>query len=247
MSVCDVLPGYRVSWVCLTTSVLLCFPSLGRTEFLPLEEGYSWVYEGIAGLGETQTVVGRSMLFGESVFVIRVHDSDSNEGLENYWTVSPEGHVLLWGYFRVKEDFGRLYFPPVRLLDYPPSLGKTWTTTFRVYELPDTLYTGISELVYLVYDEGVIDVPAGSFFSYGIGTVHGDMKGLSPANYDLFGRTSEGVGERRLADKWWCYGIGLTQYLANDLYQLVEFTGPTAIQESSIGRIKALFSTERGE
>ena len=215
------------------------------SSFRPLEIGYFQEFDGIAGQHEAKAVVRNTMVFGNATSVVEYYDSDLNDGLENYWSVSPEGHVLLWGYFRRNDGFGQVYYPPIRMVDDPPYEGKTWTTHFRVYSLPDTILVNEGDLAFEVYEEGEVSVPAGTFYAYGIGRADSfsSLQNIHPG-FEITGRRSDEV-QPRSADKWWARGVGEVQYLTTDLYQLTNYGMPTPSRRSSFGHIKWLFHGNR--
>ena len=92
----------RVSLAILTCA-LVTQPALADPDYLPLQVGNTWSYEGSGGYAETMTVIGTTEVLGEVVSVIDYSASTSNEPLENYWTRASDGDVMLWGFFRDEE------------------------------------------------------------------------------------------------------------------------------------------------
>jgi hypothetical protein len=201
-------------------------------EYLPLIQGMRWRYESAEGLRETQTVDGTATIWGTQTAIIRYTESSSNEGLENYWTNTPDGDVFIWG-FSLGPDFGAVYDPPILFVDAPLFVGKTWAVTADVYSLPDTSYRFTYVLTFSVDEAEPISVPAGEFFSFGISYTQNP-----PGSID--GRAvvpSRGGGPR----DWFGEGVGRVQYYSDGLYQLVDFGEPTSAQSTSWGAIKGLY------
>ena len=155
--------------VVLILITIVVFPQICSAEdFLPLQVGNRWEYTSTEG-DETKEVTGTTELWGEEVFLIEYVESVNNIGLDQYWTTNAEGDAFVWGWWRDDHQYGVLYDPPIPWVDAPLYLGKTWSHVFDAYTLPDTAYAGQNEIGLEVYWEGVLTVPAGEFYSYGIG------------------------------------------------------------------------------
>jgi hypothetical protein len=144
--------------------------------------------------------------------------------------------VQLWGFFRNKEGFGALYQPPVRALEAPLVVGNTWSDVVSVYLLPDTTYAGSFAISWMVYQKGTLEVPAGTFFVYGIGTTAEPILRHGGSSYSLNGTRNGGESEQ-----WYSNGVGRVQYDTDTLYQLVFYEQPTAVTGVTWGKIKAHF------
>jgi hypothetical protein len=230
-------------WASLVLIIAAVFPhTCAADDYLPLQMGNRWEYTSSEG-DETREVTGTIQLWGEEVYVIEYPESVFNLGLENYWTTNPEGDVFLWGFWRDDDTWGMLYFPPIPMADAPLYLNKTWSHTFAVYELPDTNYIAENEIGFAVYSEGIISVPAGDFYAYGIGQ-------FLPLGAGVLGDHSV-TGERVFDEPrqepthWYSDGLGEVQYQATDLYQLVSFDQPVAVAQMSWGAVKALYAPAR--
>ena len=207
-------------------------------EYLPLQLGNRWEYTSPEG-DETREVTGTFDLWGEEVYVIGYPESVHNLGLENYWTTNVEGDVFVWGFWVDEEEWGVLYSPPIPVVDTPLYLDKTWSHTFDTYVLPDTTYAGQNEIGFRVYWEGVLSVPAGDFFAYGIGQ-------YLPVGPGFLGdRCISGelaVDQHREEPTcWYSDGVGEIQYWTSDVYRLVDFGQPVAVAQTSWGAVKALY------
>lgn len=228
----------RWATLILMAAVVLPRPCAAE-DYLPLQIGNRWEYTSPEG-DETTEVTRTIELWGEEVYVIEYPQSVHNLSLENYWTTSGEGDVFIWGFWIEDEGWGVLYSPPIPIVDAPLYLDKMWSHTFDTYLLPDTTYAGQNEIGLRVYWEGVLSVPAGDFFSYGIGQ-------YIPVGGELLGGRS--VSGALLADQqrdeptsWYSDGVGRIQYLTTDVYQLANFDQPVAVAETSWGAVKALYA-----
>ncbi|MBU1700575.1 MAG: hypothetical protein KJ831_10555 [Candidatus Eisenbacteria bacterium] len=209
-------------------------------EYLPLSVGFEWEYEGLEGHHEVQRVEGIINIWGADVYAMRYEGNPLNEGLVNYWTCDEAGSVLLWGFYIIPDSFGILYDPPIRMVDAPLELGKTWSCTVNVFEWSDSTSSTSLTLDFTVEEEGLIVVPAGEFYTFGIGYEF-PPKHLVPLlqDRDIFG-TPLGGHERPPASDWWTDGIGRIQYVGAylELFQLAPFSGPTPCRKGTWGSIK---------
>jgi hypothetical protein len=233
---------YRAVALLLPFLASSLWPTLACGEdYLPLWIGNRWEYRGIAGSGETQLVKRMLDVWGSPKFVIDFKASTSNEGLENYWTTD-DGDVLLWGWFRELENIGLLYQPGIRKVDPPLYVGKTWNDSIGVFLLPDTLFVGMFTIPHRVHEAGMLTVPAGTFFAFGIGQTNAFLPEFE--DYALNGTHLE-ESERGGATEWYGDGVGKLQYDTDDLYQLVHFVEPTPVHDATWGRIKNAFRFTR--
>jgi hypothetical protein len=228
-----------VSLSFLTGAVTLGAAAAGAlaAEYLPLPLGATWQYISEAGGAETQIVTGTRNLFGTDTWVISYQDSPLNDGLENYWTTNAEGDVFLWGFFRNLQGWGWAYQPPIRMVDAPLSLGQEWSTTYTIYELPGFVPEGTNEYPLEVSSEGMVTVPAGTYFAYGIGIPELPLLG----GYSITGEVVAGAPGHRAASDWWSDGVGRVQYEVDQIYRLTSFGWPTPVAVTSWGRVKALY------
>jgi hypothetical protein len=214
-------------------------PVFAQSEpYRPLNIGNWWEYHGTGGEHEVQRVARVDSIWGDKVCVVHYEQSTNNEGLENYWTSKADGGLLLWGWNRTLDGTGLLYEPPIVYIDAPLSLGKTWISTCNVYKLPDTTYIGTLNIEFCVYEEGYISVPAGDFYSFGIGITSDSLPfSVSYANdagskksTGLDGRTFRGLhalagehpgtSQESGAGNWYCLGRGEVQYGSSEFLQL---------------------------
>ena len=234
-----------LSWVCLAVAGCLLAPQLGvaYTDYLPLEPGILWMYQSVGGNQESMIVSGTRTLFGETVTVMDVFNSTSNEPLKNYWRRAEDGDVLLCGFFRDEEGgWGLAYDPPIRWVDAPVVLGATWACTTQVYELPGMVPADMMVLEYTVWWEGTLTTPLGDFPTVGIGfadpwTAETAFRGCTPDGRIFSGRSEP--------DRWLCDGVGLVQYDTDDLYQLYYWC-IVPVEPLTWSRVKMLYQ-EIGE
>ncbi|MEN8008336.1 MAG: hypothetical protein ABFS42_15075 [Candidatus Krumholzibacteriota bacterium] len=222
-------------------ALIIAGPSSGE-DFLPLETGYFWTYVADDGVQEMRLVGEQVPVFTGSPYEIEYPISANNQGLVNYWTSEADGDVLLWGFFR--NGWGYLYQPPIRMLDAPLSVGKTWTTTVDLYSLPDTVFVETAEITLMVHESLDLTVPAGVFPAFGIGSPDPGTKTLIKGGFTLWG---ESMTDKVLTtDAWYSEGVGEVQYNTERLYRLETYTDhPVAVQVSSWGAVKALYHGKR--
>jgi hypothetical protein len=222
----------------LLVLVVLAVPSAalsGAPNYLPLTMGNEWSYVHPTDGPELKVVDRVDTFQGNTVYVLRWESAD-NDGLENYWTTGPDGDLILWGFYRFVEDFGFAYDPPITYLDAPLSLGRSWSTTTHITYLPDMSDGGTHEITLHVSDEGLLTVPAGTFYSFGIASGPPPTLTHSAARYALTGeRIDESLGG---AFTWYSDGVGEIEY---DGYQLTSYTLPTLLRAATWGGLKAAY------
>ena len=213
-------------------------PALADPAYLPLGIGNTWSYEGSGDEAETMTVVGTAEVLGETVSVIDYSESSQNEPLENYWSCGSDGDVLLWGFFRDEVGgWGVAYDPPIRWVEVPAAVGTTWACTTQIYSLPDEIPGDVAVFEFTVTWEGILSLPAGSFQVIAIGFADPWLRGVAVAGYSTDGRALAGRSE---PDRWLSDGVGLVQYDATELYQLVSY-GTSPVELATWTRVKLLY------
>jgi hypothetical protein len=107
-------PGTTLFLLALVWALAAAPPAARAQSYLPLQVGNQWVYSFPPDGSETKTVTGTVQVFGREASVIRYGPSPDNEGLENYWSISPDGDVLLHGFNRTLDPgLNFLYDPPI--------------------------------------------------------------------------------------------------------------------------------------
>jgi hypothetical protein len=133
----------------------------------------------------------------------------------------------------------------------PLFLGKAWVTSgLRCYDLDGTPWDDEPiEYALRVYTEGVLAVPAGDFYSYGVGYDIGSGLVLvgRQGNFDVLGRR---VGSSELAadnaTEWYSDGVGVVQScdFTDRQYasRLLWYDLPSvSTQPTTWGRLKSMF------
>lgn len=219
--------------------VLLVAIPASAQDYLPLEEGYFWSYTISNSAFDELRVVGEPInLLGEMVYPIGHPGFDPFQNLVNYWSIGPDGDLLLHGWSR--GTFGYFYQPPVVLLDSPLEVGKTWSSTVDFYTCTDTTYVETHDLSYMVHDRADITVPAGTFDCFGVGDLEDPTRGLLGGRYSISG---EEIGSKTgPVASWWAQNVGVVEEYLSDVYQLQDYTDHEVPAESSTwGGVKALF------
>lgn len=210
--------------------------------YQPLDIGNFWSYQGPSGEQETHIVQGTRVIRGTPVYVVK-YSGGHDDGLENYWTTDASGDLFLWGFYAPNAEFGLVYDPPLLFLDSPLALGDSWQTTFSAYSLPDTSYFGQFTFRQKVYEEGVVTVPAGDFYAYGVGEAPGAPSPSIPflADHDLAGNaisTTRGGAPT----SWFSQDVGEVQLNAFVFLKLTAYLAPTPTTPSSWGALKHRFA-----
>jgi hypothetical protein len=246
------LAGKRFTILCAWAllAVLVAYPIYCLAgDYLPLDIGNQWYYE--SDLGETQlmTIIGEEVILGA---VTRVRRQDMVTDLfENFWTSDSAGNLYLHGARNLDGHFEAGYLPPLKFVDVPLALGTAWVTEgFQTYDLDGTPWgDGPFDYPLRVYFEGGVVVPAGEFYSFGVGYDVGVALLESPAGefYDIFGRHVSPGQEPLQGDitDWYSDGIGLVQHTiysgGQHALQLCWWSHSVSARSSSWSRIKQLY------
>jgi hypothetical protein len=224
--------------IILCTLTIFFAGSAAADDFLPLEEGNFWNYVSEGGTTEMQVVGEQVPLFQGNPFPIFYSGNAGNEGLVNFWTSEADGGVLLWGFER--PWLGLLYQPPIRVVDAPLYVGKTWTETFDIYALPDTIFTQTAEITFRVAEDPELTLPAGVFPTFGIEDVGPGLEVLLAGRYTLTGKIKTNAS--RAVSEWYSLGVGVVQMDYSELFQLETWTDhPVTSEGSTWGGVKALY------
>jgi hypothetical protein len=221
--------------------ILLLVGPVAAEDYLPLETGNFWNYVAEDGTMEMQVVGEQVPIFQGNAFPIIHSGTAGNEGLTNFWTSETDGGVLLWGFSL--PSWGYIYQPPVRVVDAPLYVGKTWTETFDIYSLPDTAFVETIEMTFSVYEDPELTVPAGEYPTFGIGGAEPGFATPLGKRFTLAGKSLTGLS--RNVTEWYSQGVGVVQMDYSQLLQLETYTDhPVVVEGSSWGAVKALY---RGE
>jgi hypothetical protein len=218
--------------------LLICAAPAAAEDYLPLETGNFWSYVTQNGDHEMRVVAGQVPILQGTPYAIEYLISPNDQGLVNYWSLGPDGDVLLWGFFR--DGWGYVYQPPVVLVDAPLVVGKNWSTTLDVISLPDTTYITTAEFQYVAAEAQDVTVPAGTFSSFGIDSPDPDTKSLLDGRYTLWGTKVNDKANAELT--WYSLGVGIVQEKFSDLLMLETYTDqPVATEVTTWGGVKALY------
>jgi len=225
----------------------------GADSYYPLDVGSTWHYANANGQAEDASITGSFELLGVSTVVRHVEIYNTRippQVVENFWTLTSDGDLLLHGAHNITDTLELAYWPPVVMIDAPLWLGKSWVTEeIHVYRF-DGSPGPFSPFDYplAVHFEGEVAVPAGSFQCFGVGfDLSTPVLRLDCGRaYDIYGRRLSAGAACRSGDatEWYAEGVGLVQnsYLTDpgELMKLVSWE-PTAVEATSWGRVKALF------
>ena len=213
-------------------------------DYLPLETGNFWSYITESGAEETLVVGEPVPIFQDYPYPIEYTTGEGgNLGLINFWTSESDGGVLLWGFSR--PTWGYLYQPPIRMVDAPLYVGKTWSTTVDMYDLPDTTFFQTATFTFEVFEDPELTLPAGTFPTFGIGDQEPGALSILDGRYTPWGEVT--TRNDRGASVWYSLGVGLVQYDGfAGLWQLETWTDdPVGVEVSSWGAVKALYRGEQ--
>lgn len=230
----------RLAW--LAAALLLIQPAAADAPYFPLTQSFVWDYVGPKGASLHTQVDGTQSVLGEVTTVRRSYaiTAEGNDSFENYWTDDGED-VWLNGARSYLGGFTIAYEPPIRWIDAPLFVGKTWSTEVRSY-LNDLEGTGTPGEPFTygleVVASEVITVPAGTFAAYGIAAVAPTPR----SGWDAFGRrTNAGRGEQWV--DWYAVGVGSIRHIGSYItpFDLVSYGLPVPIEVVSWSNVKAFF------
>ncbi len=219
----------------------------GAYDYFPLEIGTVWYYRNDLGEADLVSIVREEELLGA---MTRVRLCQGSQIIENYWSVDTGGHVYLHGGRNFTYPFELAYLPPLRMVDAPLYVGKEWVTeNVRLYDFQGHYQGEEFDYPLQVYSEGDLVVPAGTFHTYGIGYDPQPVLIRSPSGdaYDLLLHRVDPSGTQGREDgtDFYSDGVGLVQYIVTTppetWFKLQWWNPPTPPQESTWGKIKALF------
>jgi len=228
----------RARILTIIVAVMLVQAAAAQVDYLPLAQGNTWTYIAANGEHETRVITGQTTVFGQDAWIMEYPGSPWNDVLDQYWSAAGNGDVHFHGFWR--EDWGRVYDPPLMVVDTPLELGQTWSTTVDSYTLPDLVYDSTFTIYYEVLEAGTYDVPAGSFEAFGVGTVEPPVVEKDGQRYSVLGELI--VPDQRTSADWWSLGVGAVQYLHVEMLQLESYQiGTVAVQDQTWSGVKSLF------
>ena len=219
-------------------------PSLAWSgDWMPLAIGNRWEYRGAtSGSHAVEQITGTFSLRGR-VVAIKQYLEGINAGLENYWLLDLDGSVLLAG-FLTADGYGVAYEPPIRYLDGPPTVGAKPPQSITIYDLHTNEVLAAYSEEYDIMEDVVLNLPAGSFQALGMGLSPNSGPAVAARRaLTLDGRVLTAVPSAvpgRVSD-WFSEGVGVVQYDAGELFQLVGFCQPTPTLVSNWGALKRLY------
>ena len=217
-------------------------------DYHPLDPGRQWYYESDLGETELMTIAGERVVLGALTTVRR--EELTAQTVENFWTVDGDGHLFLHGAVNYTYSFELAYLPPIRMVDAPLELDKSWTTPgIHLYDLQGVFQGSIFDYSLNVFTEGLVTVPAGEFYAYGVGELIAVplLRSSSGECFDLLGRRipAPPSAETDHPQVWYVDGLGVVKMdplgYEPEAFKLHWWTGPTPVEPGSWGSIKTLF------
>ncbi len=221
-------------------------------DFYPLTVGSHWEYYSEVFGQMSTSIVGEQNILGVTTRVRRQVRSD--QLIENYWSEDASGNVFLHGAVNFTYAFEAAYVPPIKMVEPPLFVGKVWVTNgIQSYDLNGTPRDGAPfDYPLRAYTEGLVAVPGGDFYSYGVGydAPFELVLKVRQGTFDVLGRRIAGSQlESDNATQWYSSGVGVVQscdYTDRQYaFKLVSFELPTVpTQEATWGRVKALYGSD---
>jgi hypothetical protein len=235
-----------LSW--LGSGVVLA--QAGLKNYLPLHIGLRWDYDNGQGSTMRSTVQGPMTILGRETTVI-LHEltGPAAQDLRNFWSVDAESNLYLHGAENLSGGFVAVYDPPILWLDAPLFVGKSWTTSTKVYYDFAGTYPGDPIQVPLAVGEEVdLTVPAGTYHCFGTGSpvVLEALTASDGGRYDLLGlRYETEIAGRAEVDYngWYADGVGQVRdvFPSYGIFDMTSWNGPVLTLCRSWGGIKSLY------
>ena len=230
--------------------VLLLIPArtCDAVSYHPLDVGTTWDYFSATEGDELVSIIGEREVLGALTRIRRhVRPEDT---WENYWSQDDGGNLFIHGARSITDpSFEVAYLPPIRMVDSPLYEGKTWVTEdVRLYDLdgnpwPDEPF----DYPLRVYSEGIVAVPAGEFYAFGVGydAVDGRSAWVLRSGRDISGRLWRPDKGRDNTSHWYAVDVGVVQFFSGDAenpFRLVFFeVPPVGTVSTTWGRIRDLY------
>lgn len=201
--------------------------------YFPLQVGYRWEFTGDGGDHGVAWADGVREVQGVETTVLHWQYSGTvQDYLEQYYTISPDGSVLIHGFSNEGVGLTRSFRPPLVVLPSSLGLGTQWCSTAQDYfDLAGTMPTGDTiEVCFTVYSVDDLHLPAGDFTAYGVGQFlpQGTPKRLS--GHDILGKPSA-LGDPG-ATEWYAAGVGTVAFR---IYQYFELSSWSQLPTPTIG------------
>ncbi len=206
---------------------------------MPLWTGYTWHYANEDGSSFDLVMSGPvTTALGQTAYQ---RDNLDGHGRADWWTIAPNGDLLLAGLGSVGNVTGITYDPPVVFLGANPQVGDSWTTNTNAIGETGVVNYHLTLTVDVVQEGDVIE-PAGVLHivalnvteNYTAAAVPGarsvDPVGPASTTYNMLFAPQLGVAESP-------YSNGLTMTTMH----LASYGMPTPTQGSTWGRLKALY------
>jgi hypothetical protein len=245
--------GRLISTAVLGVLVLVAGPgALRATSYQPLELGTEWHYANDSGQTQSAIITGMRDVLGVLTAVRHeeVTEADTIEQVfENFWTCDIDGNLYLHGAINYTYGFDTAYIPPLQWIQSPLSYGLTWTTAdVLMCRLDGTDCWDPFDYSLTVYYEGNVSVPAGTFYSYGVGQLLPPpvLQAPSGQRFDVLGRhiAETERPEQGVEVEWYSAGVGRVQFgfeaHPEHIMRLIEWT-PSPVSRTTWGSVKALY------
>lgn len=216
--------------------------------YLPLEIGRTWFYDGDEGTDQITTIESPVSIQGVLTTARLQENSGANEDMfRNFWTRNEEGDLFLHAAQNLGAGLAWRYEPPILYLDAPLEVGKTWTTRFNACEdIGAGPCTEALAITFLVTAEGAITVTAGTFSTFEVQEVEPspDLTFGDDVRFNLLGHRlpeDHGASDGGAHD-WYADGVGVVrQDVGGETLNLVVVNSPTPTLDSTWSTLKSLF------
>jgi hypothetical protein len=216
--------------------VALAAPAAASDVF-PFTESLLRTYESVApgGTRTYATYFGGTAIVGGVETRVLHFAGGADDGLQQYWTESPENDKYLHGAYRSDCDCGAEYTPPILWIDAPLALDKAWDTTVEM------VGWGFVTLHFRVVAADPMTVPAGTFDSFTIEWYTDEPPPGKIAGLDFTGKRSPHLAATTPTSESYADAAGMIRYARGSTIDTLQRFEVVAVEPKTWTGIRELF------
>lgn len=227
----------RCSPSCLFLAAASLVTTATAADYFPLDEGLLRTYT-LATPDSTWSFstyfAGTALVLGAEAQVLHFAGG-ADDGLQQYWSESPEQDTFLNGWYRADCDCGLQYQPPILWIDAPLALGKAWDVT------TEAVGWGPVVLHFRVSATGPVTVPAGTFECYSIEWYADEPPPMKVAGIGCLGNRKQCILAANVEAQHFADGTGLVRNDYGAAVASLTRLEPLAVQTATWTHIRELY------